>query len=192
MGKIIVSENVSLDGVGQDPTGDEGFRVGGWFGRIDERDHDAWAEAELDEALGAEALLLGRRTYEFFAARWPSRTGRWADRLNSLPKHVVSATLHDPKWNNTTVLAGDPLREVDALRRNVDGDIVVYGSFRLVHALVEHDLVDELRVMVFPFVLGPGARPFGEISGTKRLRLVDVRTVGDGLALLTYERRPGR
>lgn len=188
MGKIIVSENVSLDGVGQDPTGDEGFRAGGWFGRIDKRDHDAWAEAEFDEALGAEALLLGRRTYEFFAARWPSRTGRWADRLNGLPKHVASATLHDPQWNNTTVLTGDPLREVGALRRNVNGDIVVYGSFRLVHTLVEHDLVDELRVMVFPFVLGAGARPFGDISGTKRLRLVDVRTVGDGLVRLSYGR----
>ncbi|OMC53342.1 deaminase [Mycobacterium sp. IS-836] len=192
MGKIIVSENVSLDGIGQDPTGDEGFRAGGWFGQIDQRDHDAWAEAELDEALGAEALLLGRRTYEFFAARWPSRTGRWADRLNSLPKHVVSATLPDPQWNNTTVLTADPLRQVGALRRNVNGDIVVYGSFRLVHALVEHDLVDELRLMVFPFMLGAGDRPFGDTSATKRLRLVEVRTVGDGLVLLTYERRPGR
>ncbi|BCO44553.1 dihydrofolate reductase family protein [Mycobacterium intracellulare] len=190
MGTIIISENVSLDGVVQDPTGDEGFRVGGWFGRIGTRDHEDWAAVGLDEALGAEALLLGRRTYEFFAARWPFRSGRWADRLNSLPKYVVSTTLHDPDWNNTTVLAGDVVREITTLRRKVNGRIVVYGSSRLVHTLVEHDLVDELRMMVFPFVLGAGDRLFGATSGKKDMRLVATRRVGDGLAILVY--RPVR
>lgn len=190
MGTIIISENVSLDGVVQDPTGDEGFRVGGWFGRIGTRDHEDWAAVGLDEALGAEALLLGRRTYEFFAARWPFRSGRWADRLNSLPKYVVSTTLHDPDWNNTTVLAGDVVREITTLRRKVNGRIVVYGSSRLVHTLVEHDLVDELRMMVFPFVLGAGDRLFGATSGKKDMRLAATRRVGDGLAILVY--RPVR
>lgn len=190
MGTIIISENVSLDGVVQDPTGDEGFRVGGWFGRIGTRDHEDWAAVGLDEALGAEALLLGRRTYEFFAARWPFRSGRWADRLNSLPKYVVSTTLHDPDWNNTTVLAGDVVREITTLRRKVNGRIVFYGSSRLVHTLVEHDLVDELRMMVFPFVLGAGDRLFGATSGKKDMRLVATRRVGDGLAILVY--RPVR
>lgn len=190
MGTIIISENVSLDGVVQDPTGDEGFRVGGWFGRIGTSDHEDWAAVGLDEALGAEALLLGRRTYEFFAARWPFRSGRWADRLNSLPKYVVSTTLHDPDWNNTTVLAGDVVREITTLRRKVNGRIVVYGSSRLVHTLVEHDLVDELRMMVFPFVLGAGDRLFGATSGKKDMRLAATRRVGDGLAILVY--RPVR
>jgi dihydrofolate reductase len=190
MGKIIVSENVSLDGVVQDPTGDEGFRVGGWFGEIEKGDHDEWAKVELDEALGAGALLLGRRTYEFFAARWPSRSGPWADRLNGLPKYVVSATLHDTDWNNSTVLTGDVVHEVATLRRKVNGRIVVYASFQLVHTLVEHDLVDELRMMIFPVVLGVGERLFGETSGKKPMRLVDTRAVGNGLVLLTY--RPVR
>jgi dihydrofolate reductase len=187
MGKIIISENVSVDGVVQDPTGDEGFRVGGWFGQVENGDREAWASVELDEALGAEALLLGRRTYEFFAARWSSRSGQWADRLNSLPKYVVSATLQDPDWNNSTVLTGDVVDEVSTLRRKVNGDIVVYGSFQLVHKLIEHDLVDELRLMIYPFVLGVGERLFGETSGKKHMRLVDTRTVGNGLAFLTYQ-----
>jgi dihydrofolate reductase len=189
MGKIILSENVSLDGVVQDPTGDEGFRVGGWFGQIDSMDHDEWAKVELDEALGAQALLLGRRTYEFFGARWPSRSGQWADRLNSLPKYVVSQTLHDPDWNNTTVLAGDVIGEVTTLRRKVNGHIVVYASFQLVQTLVEHDLVDELRMTIFPFVLGDGERLFGHTRSKKDLRLVETRTVGDGLVRLTYRPR---
>lgn len=190
MGKIIVSENVSLDGVVQDPTGDEGFRVGGWFGQIGDRDREEWAKVEFEEALGAEALLLGRRTYEFFAARWPSRSGQWANRLNSLPKYVVSATLQNPDWNNSTVLTGNVVDEVSTLRRKVNGDIVVYASFQLVHTLIEHDLVDGLRMMIFPFVLGAGERLFGETSRTKHMRLVDTRTIGDGLAFLTY--RPVR
>jgi dihydrofolate reductase len=190
MGKIIVSENVTLDGVIEDPTGEEGFPRGGWFGRIGDRDREAWAQVERDEALGAAALLLGRRSYEFFAARWPSRTGAWADRLNSMPKYVVSTTLVDPRWHNSTVLTGDVLTEVGKLKDSVDGDLVVYASGRLVHTLVEHDLVDELRLTVYPFVLGAGRRLFEETSGTRPVRLVDTRTVGDNLALLTY--RPVR
>jgi len=187
MAKIIISENVTLDGVVQDPTGDEGFRVGGWFSQVENRDREDWARVELDEARGAEALLLGRRTYEFFAARWPTRSGQWADRLNSLPKYVVSATLQDPNWNNSTVLTGDLVDQVSTLRRKVNGDIIVYGSFQLVHTLIEHDLVDELRLMIYPFVLGAGERLFGETSGMKHMRLISTRTVGNGVAFLTYQ-----
>ena len=187
MGKIVISENVSLDGVIQDPTGDEGFRLGGWFGQIGDKDREAWAQVELDEALGTEALLLGRRSYEWFAARWASRSGAWADRLNSLPKYVVSATLEDPDWNNSTVLNGDVVNEVSKLKQRVNGDIVVYASGHLVHTLIEHDLVDELRLMTYPVVLGAGERLFGETSDKKPMRLVDTRTVGDGLAFLTYQ-----
>jgi dihydrofolate reductase len=187
MGKIVISENVSLDGVIQDPTGEEGFRLGGWFAQIGDKDREAWAQVELDEALGTEALLLGRRSYEFFAARWASRSGEWADRLNSLPKYVVSSTLEDPDWNNSTVLKGDVVNEVSKLKQRVNGDIVVYASGQLVHTLIEHDLVDELRLMIYPFVLGAGERLFGETSDKKPMRLVDARTVGDGLAFLTYQ-----
>jgi dihydrofolate reductase len=190
MGKIIVSENISLDGVVQDPTGEEGFGRGGWFLQIRDQDREAWAKLELDEALGAEALLLGRRSYEFFAARWPSRSGEWADRLNSLPKYVVSATLHEPKWNNSTILKGEVVNEVSKLKRELAGDIVVYASAQLIHTLMEHDLVDELRLTIYPVVLGDGEHLFGETSNTKPMRLVDTRTVGDGLAHLTY--RPTR
>jgi dihydrofolate reductase len=187
MGKIVISENVSLDGVIQDPTGEEGFRLGGWFAQIGDKDREAWAQVELDEALGAEALLLGRRSYEFFAARWASRSGEWADRLNSLPKYVVSSTLEDPDWNNSTVLTGDVVNEVSKLKQRVNGDIVVYASGQLAHTLIEHDLVDELRLMIYPFVLGAGERLFGETSDKKPMRLVNTRTVGDGLAFLTYQ-----
>jgi dihydrofolate reductase len=187
MGKIIISENVTLDGVVQDPTGDESSRVGGWFGQVGNKDREEWAKVELDEALGADALLLGRRTYEFFAARWPSRSGPWADRLNSLPKYVVSATLQDPDWNNSTLLTGDVVDAVSTLSRKVNGDIVVYASFQLVHTLIEHDLVDELRLMIYPLVLGAGARLFGRVSDKKHMRLVAAGTVGDGLAFLTYQ-----
>jgi dihydrofolate reductase len=187
MGKIVISENVSLDGVMQDPTGEEDFRLGGWFGQIADKDREAWAKVEFDEALGADALLLGRRSYQWFAARWPSRTGEWADRLNSLPKYVVSSTLEDPDWNNSTVLRGDVVNDVSALKQTVYGDIVVYASGQLAHTLIEHDLVDELRLMIFPFVLGRGDRLFRQTSKKKLLRLVDTRTVGDGLAFLTYQ-----
>ena len=186
MGKIIVSENVSLDGVIEDPTGDEGFRHGGWIGRIGDRGRDEAAKVALDEALSTEAMLLGRRSYEFLAARWPSRTGELADRLNSKPKYVVSSTLHDPAWHNSTVLDGNVVSGVSALKRQLAGDIVVAASFQLVQTLLEHDLVDELRLMIYPVVLGAGRRLFGETSDKKPMRLVGNETVDD-LAFLTYE-----
>ena len=186
MGKIIISENVSLDGVVQDPAGDEGFRHGGWVGRIGDRGRDEAARVALDEALDTEAMLLGRRSYEFLAARWPSRTGALADRLNSKPKYVLSSTLQDPAWNNTTVLKGDAVSEVSTLKQQLAGDIVIAASFQLVHTLLEHDLVDELRLMTYPVVLGSGRRLFGEISHNKLMRLVGNETVGD-LAFLTYQ-----
>src|SRR5215472_15534912 len=185
MGKIIMSENVSLDGVIEDPAGDEGFRVGGWVGRI--ADRPEVAKLTLDEALAAEALLLGRRSYEWLAGRWPSRTGALADRLNSLPKYVVSATLQHPAWTNSTVLTGDVLTDVPALKQQIDGDIVVAGSFRLVHALIEHDLVDELRLKIFPVVLGAGARLFGQTSDKKPMRLAGTQTLEGGITYLTYQ-----
>jgi dihydrofolate reductase len=187
MGKIIVSENVTLDGVVQDPTGEEGLRGGGWFLRVGDADHEAWARAGLDEALGAEAMLLGRRTDEYLAARWLSRSGEWADRLNSLPKYVVSSTLDKAKWSNATVLKGDVVTEVSKLKQALAGDIVVAASSQLVHTLIEHDLVDELRLTIYPVVLGAGTRLVGEISDSKPLRLVRVETLGDSLAVLTYQ-----
>jgi dihydrofolate reductase len=187
MGKIIISENVTLDGVVQDPAGDEGFLGGGWVGRIGARGRDEAARVALEEALSTEVMLLGRRSYEWFAAKWPSRTGELADRLNGKPKYVVSSTLHDPAWNNSSVLKGDPVSAVSALKQQLAGDIVVAGSFQLVHALMEHDLVDELRLMIFPVVLGAGERLFGETTGSKPLRLVGNRTVDGDLAYLTYQ-----
>jgi dihydrofolate reductase len=184
MGKIVISENVSLDGVIQDPSGDEGFERGGWVGRVTDR--PAVGQAALDEALGAEALLFGRRSYEFFAARWPSRDGALADRLNGLPKYVISSTLEDPDWNNSTVLTGDLVNEVSRLKQERNGEIVVPGSIQLVRVLFEHDLVDEMRLLVYPVVLGAGERLFGETSDQKSLRLVGTQT-GDGVAFLTYE-----
>src|SRR5437870_4289157 len=185
MGKIVVSDNVSLDGVIQDPAGDEGFRLGGWDGLI--KDSPEINKLALDEALGAEALLLGRRSYEWFAPRWPSRTGELADRLNSLPKYVVSSTLEDPYWNNSTVLKGDVVNEVSRLKRELDGEIVVPASFQLVRTLMEHDLVDELRLKIFPIVLGAGERLFGETSDQKPMRLVDTQTIDGDIPYLTYE-----
>ena len=187
MGKIVVSENVTLDGVVQDPTGEEDFRPGGWFVEFGARDFAEWAQVELDEALRAEAVLLGRRSDEWFGTRWTSRTGEWADRLNSLPKYVVSSTLEHPAWTNATVLNGDVVSEVSKLKQELDGDIVVYASAQLVHTLLEHDLVDELRLTVYPVVLGTGERLFGETSGRKPMRLLAARTIGAALAYLTYE-----
>jgi dihydrofolate reductase len=184
MGRIVMSENVSLDGVVQDPAGDEGFRLGGWVGKIQDR-QDLY-RATLDEALGAAALLLGRRSYDWLAARWPSRSGELADRLNSLPKYVVSLTLEHPEWNNSTVLKGDAVNEVSQLKRELDGEIVVPASFQLLRTLVEHDLVDELRLKIYPVVLGAGERLFGETSDKKPMRLVDTQTLDDGVAFLTY------
>jgi dihydrofolate reductase len=187
MGKIIISTNASLDGVVQDPDGAEGFRLGGWFHQFGGKDLEAWAKVALDEALGAEALLVGRRSDEWFASRWLSRGGEFADRLNSLPKYVVSATLDHPRWSNSTVLKGGVVDEVSKLRRELDGEILVYASYQLGRTLIEHDLVDELRLFVFPVVLGAGERLFGETSDSKPMRLVHARTVGDGLAFLTYQ-----
>jgi dihydrofolate reductase len=187
MGKIIVSENASVDGVIQDPTGEEGFRHGGWFGKVGDEDREEAAAVLLEETLGTEAMLLGRRSYEFLAARWPSRTGALADRLNSKPKYVLSSTLQDPVWNNTTVLRGDAVSEVSKLKQELAGDIVVAASFQLVHTLLEHDLTDELRLMIYPVVLGAGERLFGETSDKKPMRLISTRTVGNDLAYLTYE-----
>ena len=187
MGKIVISTNVSLDGVVQDPDGKEGFRHGGWFGQVGDKDREEWAKVEFEEALGAEALLLGRRSDEWFGTRWSSRPGEWADKLNNLPKYVVSSTLEHPRWNNSTVLKGDVVAEVSKLKQELDGDILVYASYQLGRTLIEHDLVDELRLMVYPFVLGAGERLFGETSDKKSIRLLETRTVGESLVYLTYE-----
>jgi dihydrofolate reductase len=187
MGKIVISTNVSLDGVVQDPDGEEGFRLGGWFGQFGGKDLEDWAKVEFDEALHTEALLLGRRSDEWFGTRWSSRSDEWADRLNSLPKYVVSSTLEHPRWSNSTVLKGDVVDQVSKLKQELDGEIVVYASYQLGRTLIEHDLVDELRLFVFPVVLGAGERLFGETSDKKPMRLVDTKTVGHGLAFLTYE-----
>ena len=184
MGKIVISENVTLDGVIEDPAGVEGFKRGGWVGQI--KDRPAVGKAALDEALGAEGFLLGRRSYEFLAATWPSRSGDLADRLNSLPKYVVSSTLEDPDWNNSTVLKGDVVKETSKLKQELDGEIVVAASIQLARTLLEHDLVDELRLRVYPVVLGAGERLFGETSDKKPMRLVGTQT-GDDVAFLTYE-----
>jgi dihydrofolate reductase len=187
MGKIIISENVSLDGVVQDPMGDEGFKRGGWFLETSDKDREEWFKIETDEAMATQALLLGRRSDEWFAARWESRTGAWADRLNGMPKFVVSSTIEEPRWRNSTVLSGDVVAAVARLKQQIDGDIVVYASTQLAHTLLEHDLVDELRLTVYPVVLGAGERLFGETTDKKPLRLVDVRTLGDNLTFVTYE-----
>jgi dihydrofolate reductase len=186
MGKIVVSDNVTLDGVIQDPAGDEGFERGGWVGLI--KDRPELGKLALDEAVAAEALLLGRRSYEWLAARWPTRTGELADRLNSMRKYVVSSTLEDPEWNNSTVLEGDVVSEVSKLKQELNGDIVVAASFQLVRTLMEHDLVDELRLKIFPVVLGDGERLFGETSDRKPMRLVNAQTVEGDIAFLTYQR----
>jgi dihydrofolate reductase len=185
-GKIVVSDNVSLDGVIQDPAGDEGFERGGWVGLI--ADRPELAKLALEEALATEAMLMGRRTYEWFAARWPSRTGELADRLNTLPKFVVTSTLEHPAWNNSTVLKDDVPTEVSNLKQEFNGDIVIPASFRIVRALMEHDLVDELRLKVFPVVLGAGERLFGQTSAKKPMRLVGVRTLDGDTTFLTYQR----
>ncbi len=186
MGKIVVSDNVSLDGVVEDPAGDEGFRLGGWVGKISDRPE--LARLTLDEALGANALLLGRRSYRWFAARWPSRSGELADRINTLPKYVVSSTLEDPDWNNSTVLTGDVVKEVSKLKQELNGEIVIWASFQLVRTLMEHDLVDELRLKIYPAVLGAGERMFGETSDKKTMHLTDIRSVDGEVVFLTYER----
>jgi dihydrofolate reductase len=188
MGRIVVTEFISLDGVIEDPGGSEDFRHGGWsfeIARGDEGD-----KFKLDEAMEADALLLGRVTYEGFADAWPSRDGEFADKFNTMPKYVVASTPDVAEWSNSTVLEGDLAEAVAAVKGQVDGDIVVHGSARLVQELVERDLVDELRLMVFPVVLGAGKRLFGDTSDKKPLRLTDSRTVGDGVSILIYEPAP--
>jgi dihydrofolate reductase len=187
MGKIVISENVALDGVVQDPAGAEGFDRGGWVGRVGDRGREEAAKVLLEEALSAEAQLFGRRTYEFLAARWPSRSGELADRLNEMPKYVVSSTLNAPEWNNSTVLNGDVLDEVSNLKLHLNGEIVIAGSSQLVRTLIEHDLVDELRLMIYPVILGAGERLFSQTSDKKPTRLISTRTVDADLAYLTYE-----
>ena len=184
MGKIVVTEFISLDGVIEDPGGSEDYKHGGWafeFDRGEEGD-----KFKLDETAASEALLLGRKTYEGFADAWPSREGEFADKFNNMPKYVVSSTLKDAEWANSTVIGTDLPAEVSRLKAELDGDIVVHGSAQLVQTLVEEGLVDELRLMVFPVVLGAGKRLFGETSEKRPLRLADSKVVGDGVAILTY------
>ena len=187
MGRIVVTEFVSLDGVVEAPGGGEDFKYAGWTFEIDRGDEGN--KFKLDETVSSEALLLGRVTYEGFAAAWPSRTDEFgfADKFNSMPKYVVSSTLEDPEWNNSTVLKGDVVEEVSRLKQEQEGDIVIHGSPQLVQTLIEHDLVDEYRLMLFPVVLGSGKRLFGETTEKKSLRLVDSKVVGDGVAILIYQ-----
>lgn len=185
MGRIIVTEFVSLDGVMEAPGGGEDFKHAGWSFEIDRgKEGD---EFKLDETLRSVALLLGRRTYEGFAAAWPSVEGEFGDKFNNMPKFVVSSTLESPEWNNSTVLSGDVVEEVTKLRDELNGDVVVHGSAQLVQTLLDNDLVDEMRLMVFPVVLGAGKRLFGPTDAKKRLQLIDSKIVGDGVAILTYQ-----
>jgi dihydrofolate reductase len=187
MGKIVVTEFVSLDGVIEDPGGSESYEHGGWTFEIDRGEEgDRFKLSELEEA---EAQLLGRVTYEGFAAAWPAMEdgAGFAEKMNSMPKYVVSSTLREASWNNSTILSGDLPDEVAKLHREIDGVILVAGSAQLVQGLLEHNLVDELRLMVFPVVLGKGKRLFGDVSAKKPLRLSESRVLGDGIALLTYE-----
>jgi dihydrofolate reductase len=188
VGRIVVTEFVSLDGVIEAPGGGEDYKHAGWTFEISRGDEGD--KFKLDETLESDALLLGRRTYEGFAAAWPDRTDEFgfADKFNSMPKYVVSSTLTNADWNNSTILGGDVVEEVRKLKDEVDGMIVVHGSAQLVQALIENDLVDELRLMVFPVVLGTGKRLFGETDDKKSFTLVDSKVVGDGVAILTYTR----
>jgi dihydrofolate reductase len=186
MGKIVITTNATLDGVVQDPDGQEDFEHGGWFAESGGDDLGAWAALETEEAMGASALLLGRRSDAWFAERWLTRTGEWPDRLNGMPKYVVSTTLETPRWSNATVLNGDLEQEVSELTREIDGEILVYASYQLVRALLAHDLADELRLVVFPIVLGTGERLFDGTGRKTPMRLIEARTVGAGLAYLRY------
>ena len=187
MGKIVISTNVSLDGVVQDPDGEEGYERGGWFTQAGGKDLEPWAQVLAEEATRADALLLSSRSDEWFGSRWSDRPGAWADTLRSLPKYVVSSTVKDPVWQNTTVLRGELTAEVSKLKRDLDGEILIYASYQLGQILIEHDLVDEFRLFVFPVVVGAGKRLFGETSDQKPLRLIGTSTIGDGLVSVTYE-----
>lgn len=192
MGKIVMSgpQNITLDGVVQDPDGQEGFEQGGWFVQFGGKDLEEWKKVALEEALAAQAWLLGRRSYEYFGARWQPRDGALADRINSMPKYVVSSTLEHPDWNNTFVLNGDVVTEASKLKQELDGDIVIPASYELGRMLLKHDLVDELRLVIYPVVLGVGEHLFDGSSGNKAMRLVDSRTIGEGLVFVTYELVP--
>jgi dihydrofolate reductase len=185
MGRIVVTEFVSLDGVMEDPGGAEDFKYGGWafeFSRGEDGD-----QFKLDETMASDALLLGRKTYEGFADAWPSREGEFADKFNDMPKYVVSSTLTDPEWNNSTVIdGGDLAGAVAKLKDECEGDVVVHGSAQLAQSLLDENLVDEIRLMVFPVVLGSGKRLFGETSDKRPLKLTDSKSVGDGVAILVY------
>ncbi|MFD3403410.1 dihydrofolate reductase family protein [Kribbella sp. NPDC058693] len=195
MGKIVISSNVTLDGVVQDPDGSEGFERGGWFHQfVGSKDLEDWQARETQEALDVEALLLGARSSKWFASRMVSGVGaavrvspEWADRINSLPKYVVSSALDEPLWTNATVLSGDAVKEISELKRKVDGEILVYGSYQLQRTLIEENLADELRLVVFPVMLGTGRRLFDETSDKKPLHLVNTRKLGDSLVFYTYE-----
>jgi dihydrofolate reductase len=187
MGNIVLSTNVTLDGIGQDPTGDEGFEFGGWFNQIPDDDREAWAKAFFDEAMATDAIMMGARSYEWFAARWVGREGAWADRLAHLPKYVVRSSDGRSDWGLTTVLAGDLVEAVTKLKQQVAGHIALYASYQLVRTLVEHDLIDEVRLMVFPHIVGTGGRAFSDLTTSKPMRLSDVHTVGTGLVQLRYE-----
>jgi dihydrofolate reductase len=188
MGRIIVTEFVSLDGVMEDPGGAEDFRYGGWSFQISRGDEGD--EFKLTETVETDALLLGRATYEGFAEAWPQRSGEFADKFNNMPKYVVSSTLKDPTWTNTTVLDGEPVEALTRLKETFDGDLVVHGSARLVQTLVEHDLVDELRLMTWPVLLGSGKRLFADTSEkTTPLELAESKVVGDGVIILVYRPR---
>ena len=186
MGRIVVTEFISLDGVIEAPGGGEDYQHAGWSFEIDRGDEGN--QFKLDETMGSAALLLGRRTYEGFAAAWPEREGEFADKFNSMPKYVVSSTLRDPHWTNSTVISGDVVDGISKLKQEQDGDIVVHGSAQLVQKLIDSDLVDELRLMVFPLILGTGKRLFAETSDKKRLQLSSSTVVGDGVAIQVYSR----
>ncbi len=187
MGKLVVTTNMSLDGVVQDPDGKEGSRHGGWFERFGGADLADWTLLESEEAMAAEALVLGRHSDEWFAARWLGREGAWADRLNAMPKFVVSTTLKQASWSNATVLAGEIAPQIARLKQDATGEILVYASYRLIRTLVDLDLVDEFRLVVFPAILGAGERLFGDARRVTPLRLLGARVLGTGLTFLEYE-----
>ena len=186
MGRIVVTEFISLDGVVEDPGGSEDFKYGGWSFAFDRGDEGN--QFKLDETMASDALLLGRETYEGFAKAWPEREGEFADKFNTMPKYVLSSTLDNPTWGNTTVLDGDIAEAAERVKQEQDGDVVVHGSVSVVQQLLEHDLVDELRLMVFPVVLGAGQRLFGETSDKKTFKLTDLRSVGEGVAIMVLGR----
>jgi dihydrofolate reductase len=184
--RIVVTEFVSLDGVMEAPGGEPDFKYPGWTFEFDRGDDGN--QFKLDETMRSDGLLIGRRTYESFAGAWPHREGEFADKFNAMPKFVVSTTLQDPEWNNTTVLgSGDATAEVRKLKEEFDGELQVPGSHRLVQELIASDLVDQVNLMIFPVVLGTGKRVFGDYSDKKTMQLVESKTVGEGIVILVYQ-----